>query len=176
VSGPGPVGLLCGRLAQLAGGDVLMVGTGADAVLRLPLAERFGMRTVNIDDEDAAATIDEHAGDLGPDAWIEASGAPQAFASALSSVRYGGTVTVVALLPGEVAFRPTDAVRRELSVLFSYGSRYADYVTALRLLADGSVDGDALATRYPLDEADSAFADARAGAAVKAILVPGAQA
>jgi L-iditol 2-dehydrogenase len=172
VSGPGPVGLFCGRLAQLAGGDVLILGTAADAALRLPLARSAGLRTVNVDADDVGAALDEHGAGGGPDAWIEASGAARAFGSALSSVRPGGTVTVVALFGGEVAIRPTDAVRRELSVLFSYGSRYDDYVTALRLLAEGSVDGAALVSRYPLEEAAAAFADARAGAVVKAILVP----
>lgn len=44
VTGPGPIGLLCGVLARLSGGEVLMVGTGSDAAVRLPAAERLGSR------------------------------------------------------------------------------------------------------------------------------------
>ncbi|MEO6714253.1 MAG: alcohol dehydrogenase catalytic domain-containing protein, partial [Mycobacteriales bacterium] len=173
VSGPGPIGLFCGRLAQLAGGEVLMTGTESDAALRLPLAQRFGFRTVNVDRDDVDAVIADHVGGAGADAWIEASGAGPAYGAAIAGVRPGGTVTVVALFAAAVTFRPTDAVRRELSILFSYAARYGDFLTALRLLEDGSVDGSSLITPYALDDAGSAFDDARAGAVVKALVVPG---
>lgn len=172
VSGPGTVGLFCARLAALAGGDVLILGTNADAAIRLAAAERFGLRTANVETDDVEALVTAHGSGHGVDAWIEASGARPSFAAAMAGVRPGGTVTVVALFPGEVTFRPTDAVRREVSLLFTYGSRYDDYVTSLRLLANGSVDGASLVTRYALDYAPQAFADAHTGAVVKAVLVP----
>lgn len=172
VSGPGTIGLLCARLAALAGGDVLVLGTAADSVVRLPVAERFGLNTAVVGAEGAAAVVDAHMKGRGVDAWIEASGAVPALASAIELVRRGATITVVAMFAGELTFRPTDAVRKELSMLFSYGSTYDDYVTALRLIEDGSVDAASLITTFPLADAAAAFEATAAGSVVKAVVVP----
>ena len=173
VSGPGPIGLFCGQLAQHSGADVLMVGTDADRSRRLPLAAQLGMRTADAGDlegpDDVRAALDGHA----PDGWIEASGAGAALLSAFSSVRRAGTVTVVSLFAGPVTFLPTDAVRTELSVDFSYASSYNDYVRALDLLAGGHVTSSGLVDVYPLADAGTAFAAATQGRAVKPLIVPG---
>src|SRR3712207_7853242 len=55
----------------------------------------------------------------------------RALGSALESVRPGGTIIVVGIYAEEMLFSPTAAVRRELSVLFSYSCTYADYQEAL---------------------------------------------
>lgn len=172
VTGPGPIGLLCGMLAKLSGGKVLMVGTSADAASRLPAAERLGLLTANLDDrplnEHIKRTFDERA----PDVWVEASGAVKALEAALGTVRRGGTVTIVGMFSGQISFFPTDAVRSELSLLFSYASNYADYQIALDLLARGVIDTTPLVQPYRLVEAPQAFAAASAKHAVKPLLIP----
>ena len=45
VSGPGPIGVLCGMLAASRGAEVLLTGVGQDSEARLPAAERAGLRT-----------------------------------------------------------------------------------------------------------------------------------
>ena len=63
-----------------------------------------------------------------------------ALGSALEAVRPGGKVAVVGLYADEMRFSPTPAVRRELSLFFSYSCNYADYQTALELLGSGAID------------------------------------
>jgi L-iditol 2-dehydrogenase len=77
----------------------------------------------------------------------------RALSSALESVRPGGTITVVGLYADEVQFSLTSAVRRELSLLFSYSCNYADYQTSLDLLGRGDIDPGPLLSKYPLEEA-----------------------
>ncbi|MEJ7815938.1 MAG: alcohol dehydrogenase catalytic domain-containing protein [Rubrobacter sp.] len=93
VTGPGPIGLLCGMMAGLSGGEVLVAGTGTDAAVRLPAAERLGLRTANLEH----GPLDEHLlknfGESAPDSWVEASGAVEALEGALGAVRRGGTIT-----------------------------------------------------------------------------------
>lgn len=172
VSGPGPIGILCGMLAKLRGAEVLLTGVGQDSESRLPAAERVGLRTANLSEKPLEAHLRDGFGDRGPDVWIESSGSVKALSSALDSVRPGGTVVVVGLYAEEMTFFPTAAVRREISLLFSYSCNYPDYRTALELLGSGALDPAPLLSKYPLGDAAEAFEAVGKGRTVKAILVP----
>lgn len=172
VSGPGPIGILCGMLARLRGAEVLLTGVGQDSEERLPAAEKVGLRIANLSREPLEEHLRSSFGDHAPDVWVESSGSVRALSSALESVRPGGTITVVGLYAEEMRFSPTSAVRRELSLLFSYSCNYADYQAALDLLARGTVDPGPLLSRYPLASAPEAFEAVGKGQTVKAMLVP----
>lgn len=172
VSGPGPIGILCGMLAQLRGAQVLLTGVGPDSESRLPAAESVGLQTANLSEKPLEEHLRDYFGEPAPDVWIESSGSVRALSSALESVQPGGMVTVVGLYPEDMLFSPTRAVRRELSVLFSYSCNRADYETALDLLGDGAMDPRPLLSKYPLVEATEAFEAVGEGRAVKAMLVP----
>lgn len=172
VSGPGPIGVLCGMLARLRGADVLLTGMSQDSEFRLPAAKNVGLRTANLTEKPLEEHLRESFGERGPEVWIESSGSVRALGSALESVRAGGTVAVVGLYAEEMRFSPTSAVRRELSLLFSYSCNYADYETALDLLGSGAIDPGPLLSRYPLADAPDAFEAVGEGRAVKALLVP----
>ena len=172
VSGPGPIGVLCGMLARLRGAEVLLTGVGQDSEVRLPAAESVGLRTANLSEEPLEEHLRRSFGEGAPDVWIESSGSVKALGSALETVRPGGTVTVVGLYAEEMLFAPTQAVRRELSVLFSYSCNRADYQVALDLLGRDAVDLRPLLSKYPLEDAPEAFEAVIQGRAVKAILVP----
>ncbi len=171
VSGPGPIGILCGMVARLRGARVLLTGVGGDSEWRLPAAERAGLGTANLSEGSLEEHLQRSFGGP-PDVWIESSGSVRALGSALESVRPGGTVVVVGIYAEEMRFFPTDAVRRELSLLFSYSCNLVDYRTALNLLASGSLNPTPLLSTYPLKKALEAFEAVAAGRVVKAILVP----
>src|ERR687897_677266 len=172
VSGPGPIGVLCGMLARLRGAEVLLTGVGQDSESRLPAAKRVGLRTANLSEKPLEEHLHDRFGERPPDVWIESSGSVRALGSALGSVRPGGTIAVVGLYAEEMSFSPTDAVRREISLLFSYSCNYADYQTTLDLLGSGVLDPEPLLSKYPLEDALEAFEAAGKGRMVKAILVP----
>jgi L-iditol 2-dehydrogenase len=166
VSGPGPIGLLSARLAQLQGGDVCVTGAASDRPRRLAIAEAWGMRTAVAGETDPTRTLGR-----APDVWIEAAGAAPALGVGLRTVRRGGTIVVVALYADDLTFTPTDAVRAELTVRFSYASAHPDYVRALALLASGAVDPEPLLDRFVLARAGDAFDAAYAGEVVKPLIV-----
>lgn len=172
VSGPGPIGVFCGMLARLRGAEVLLTGVGRDSESRLPASERAGLRTANLSDRPLEEHLRDRFGEHTPDVWIESSGSVRALSSALESVRPGGTIIVVGLYAGEVSFSPTAAVRRELSLLFSYSCNYPDYEEALSLLGSGALDPRPLLSKYALEDAPEAFEAISAGRTVKAMLVP----
>lgn len=168
VSGPGPIGLLSARLAQLSGGEVVVIGGSVDRNRRLPIAEQWGMATAVAGERGPADVLGRE-----PDVWIEASGAPAALNDALRSVRRGGQVTVVALYAEPVSFVVTDAVRNELTMRFSYASAHAEYARALQLLASGEIEVEPLIDRFALADASEAFEAAYAGDVVKPLILPG---
>src|SRR5215212_9796608 len=172
VSGPGPIGVLCGMLARHRGAEVLLTGVGHDSASRLPAAERVGLSTANLNEQPLEDHLRDGFGDYAPDVWIESSGSVRALGSALDSVRPGGTVAVVGLYAEDVRFSPTDAVRREISLLFSYSCNSADYQTTLDLLGSGVLDPGPLLSKYPLEDALRAFEAVGKGRTVKAVLVP----
>ena len=51
VSAPGPIGVLCGMLAQLRGAEVLLTEVEQDTESRLPASERVGLRTANLSEK-----------------------------------------------------------------------------------------------------------------------------
>jgi L-iditol 2-dehydrogenase len=172
VSGPGPIGVLCGMLVRHRQSEVLLTGVEQDSASRLPAAERVGLRTANLSEKPLEEHLRDSFGDYAPDVWIESSGSVRALDSALESVRPGGTVGVVGLYAEEMRFSPTDAVRREISLMFSYSCNYADYQTALDLLGTGAIDPDPLLSKYPLGSAPEAFEAVGQGRTVKAMLLP----
>ncbi len=167
VSGPGPIGLLSARLAQLGGGEVCVTGSPADVDRRLAIASRWGMHTAVVGEREPAEVLGRE-----PDVWVEASGAAPALRGAISAVRRGGAIVVVALYADTFPFFATEAVRKELTLRFSYASAHPEYVQALALLADGSVDAAPLIDRFDLSDARDAFDAAYAGSAVKPLIVP----
>jgi L-iditol 2-dehydrogenase len=173
VSGPGTIGLLCAVLARAAGGDVLMVGARADGARRLPLAGRLGMRAGDIESEPADIVLRRHFGARRADIWIEASGAAPALHAALTSVRPGGQVTVVAMFAKPLSLLFTDLVRAEVTVVTSYAATAPAYLRALDLLTSAVVDAGSFFDRFPLARAAEAFTAARRGTAVKPLIIPG---
>lgn len=173
VSGPGPIGLCCAKLAQLAGGEVLLLGTDADAATRLPLGEQLGLRTANVGSGETADPVADAFRGAKPDTWIEASGAIPALTSALEGLRPGGTLTVVAHYAKDFTFFPSHAIRRQLTFNFSFGSVASEYRIALDLLHKEIIPAARFQTVYPLEAGASAVTASAAGQVVKAVLVPG---
>jgi L-iditol 2-dehydrogenase len=101
-------------------GPEAAAGVGQDSEARLPAAEHVRLKIANLSEKPLEEHLRDSFGDHTPDLWVESSGSVKALCSALESVRPGGTVTVVGLYADEIQFSPTSAVRRELSLLFSY--------------------------------------------------------
>ena len=132
----------------------------------------MGLRTANLSEKPLEEHLQIALGSMLPTSGSRVPGSVKALGSALESVRPGGTVIVVGLYAEEMCFSPTAAVRREISLLFSYSCNYADYQTTLDLLGRGRIDPEPLLSKYPLEDAPEAFEAVGKGQTVKAVLVP----
>lgn len=149
VTGAGPIGCLTVAVLAHAGAAEIIV---SDLVPQaLAIAAAVGATATVI-----AANSDEVPTEV--DIAIEASGSPQALATCLTSVRRGGRVVQLGLLPpGSIPLLGNLLVTREIELVgaFRFG---AELDTALELLADGLNVKPILTHTYPLSESVEAIA------------------
>lgn len=147
VVGPGPIGILVAQVARAAGARVVLIGTAADAAVRLPLARNLGLET----------RVAGEGERVEADAAFECSGHPAGIAEALAWLVKGGTLVGLGLFKEPVSLDLSPLVRREVSVQFSFAAGWQDYRRAIDLLTSGDVQVDPLAAPFGLASAEAAF-------------------
>lgn len=178
IAGPGAIGLFACQVARAAGATVVMLGTAADQE-RLALARRLGAsETVVVDEQDPRELLAELTEQgHGADVVIECSGAGPAAAQLLGLARRRGRYLQIGLFGKPVGWDFDQVCFRELEVSGSNASTPDSWLRALRLLADGRVDADAIIShRYPLAEWRQAFADFESKRGIKLLLLPAQEA
>ncbi|WP_054310286.1 L-idonate 5-dehydrogenase [Mesorhizobium sp. 1M-11] len=153
--GAGPIGLLSMLAARLGGADrITMVDIAAQP---LAFAKTLGADRVVDIGADQAGLADVAAVDP-IDVGLEVSGTAAGLASAIRTVRRGGTVVLVGNLPGGEISVPANAIMaKELDVrgTFRFGEEFRQ---AVERIISGAVDVQRLITATrPLAEAPEAF-------------------
>jgi alcohol dehydrogenase/L-iditol 2-dehydrogenase len=175
VLGPGPIGLLCARMAALSGADPLIVaGLSADAP-RLAAARQLGAsRTVDVQTEDLDQIVRSYCGH-GADLVCDASGASRPLDLALRLARADGQVTKVGWSPEAVPIDVNPLVQRNLRLQGSFSHNYPVWERVIQLLDRGStLPQTIIGLRAPLESWREAFDAMHDGRVIKSVLVPGA--
>lgn len=157
VEGPGPIGVLSAVIADAMGADVVVSGLERDRAYRLPLVEEQGIDTVTVGDGALATAVEERT-ESGFDVVVDATGHHTGPGTAIEHVRRGGQVVIVGI-PGQLSeLSLAPAVRGEVDIQTSYGSLWADFERALRLMATGEVDVGALQDdSFSVEDPEAAF-------------------
>ena len=172
VLGIGPIGLFSAQLLSLAGAEVLVTGISVDDE-RFKIAEKLGLETVNVDEEDPVGLVMERTSGKGADVAFVAVGSPSAVHQAVRLVRKRGHVTVVGIFPEEVPVPMTTVVRREITLAGAYDARAENFEASIDLIESGRIKAAELAThRFPLEEAERAFEVAKSKAGCKVLFMP----
>ena len=172
VFGPGAIGILCAQVARAEGaGRVVVVGTDADADLRLPCAAELGFETCNVERDDLYQQVVTPTNRFGADVAVEASGAPRATDMAIQIVRRGGRLAILG-----ITGRPSipvawdDLVCKAATVSFAFSSRPCNWEKAMRYLAEGRVVTEPLVThRFALEDWRDAFGAMASGTCIRAL-------
>jgi L-idonate 5-dehydrogenase len=160
-----------GRAGPLLGREALITGAGPIGLLGLIAAVHAGAAAVTITDiceeplriarrVGATTAIDVSAGGEVPDSEvaIEASGAPAGLDTCVRSVRPGGRVVMLGMLPpGTVPLMANRAVTRELELAGSFRFSGDEFLTAVSMLSSGLDVAPLLTGRFPLADAVEAF-------------------
>lgn len=173
VLGPGPIGLLCARMAALSGADPLIVaGLTADRP-RLDAALALGAtQVVDLQTEDLNAIVRGHS-PIGADLVCDASGSSQSLAAAMQVARPDGHITKVGWSPQHLPFDVNPLVQRNLHLHGSFSHNYPVWERVIHLLDRGTTKADLIVgLRAPLAKWREAFDAMHEGRVIKSVLEP----
>ncbi len=171
VLGPGPIGLLCARMAKLSGaGRVVAAGMPSDA-LRLKAALALGADDAC--DTDAADFVRGLGDGYGADVVIDAAGVSESLRTAMQAVRPGGQIIKVGWGPRPLGFSLDPLVQKNVTLQGSFSHNWPVWERVLAMMAGGQLDlGPVISAVAPLSEWQTCFEQMHAGAYVKAVLRP----
>ena len=171
VLGVGGLGSNAVQLGKAMGATVIAV-TRSEAKLRL--ARELGAdETVAADDGDPVAAVKALTGGLGPDVVIQCVGSAAVDEQAIAMGGPGGRVVLIGASLEHFRARAVDIFWRELAVLGSRGFIPADITDAIDLYLDGTLVVDHLVQAVrPLEAANEALDDLKAGRVFRSVLAP----
>lgn len=176
VLGPGPIGLLAAQVAKGAGArEVMIIGTPADADLRLPTAEKLGIDyVVNLAEQSPQELCMELTGGRGADLVVECSGAAPAINSAVQLVRKKGRICVIGMTGKEkIEFTWDAAIFKGVDMFFNISTSYTSWDRAISMIEKGKVNADAIVThREPLENWETVFDALERQEGLKALFIP----
>ncbi|MFV1980741.1 MAG: zinc-binding dehydrogenase [Rhodothermia bacterium] len=168
VLGPGPIGILCAIMAQIAGADVAIVGLERDAI-RLKMAADYGVTTIVGNPTDWAMERDG----LGVDGVVDAAGVSVALKTALDIVRPAGWITKVGWGPDPLGYSLDPLVQKNITLRGSFSHTWPDWEAVIKLIASRKLDVEPLIGGiWPLEQWEEAFNQMHSGSIVKAVLRP----
>ncbi len=171
VIGPGPIGLLCGKMAKLAGaGTVIMAGLPNDTY-RLEIARQMGADITCT--AQVVETIKDSCDPLGADLVIDAAGVSQTLQLAMAAVRPAGQITKVGWGPQPLNFNLDPLVQKAVTLQGTFSHNWPTWERIIRMLTSGQLDiSPIVSTVAGLDEWQPCFEGMLAGTYVKAVLNP----
>jgi L-iditol 2-dehydrogenase len=173
VLGPGPIGLLCARMAALAGADpLIVVGLSADAA-RLETATRLGATRVVDASRENVDDIVRSLNPLGADLVCDASGASRTFDLALALARPDGQVVKVGWSPDLLPVNINPLVQKNIRLQGSFSHNFPIWERVIQLLDRRSTRPDEIVgLTSDLDGWREAFDAMHEGRVIKSVLVP----
>jgi L-iditol 2-dehydrogenase len=173
VLGPGPIGLLCARMAALAGADPLIVaGLRADSP-RLQTALRLGAtRVVEVESEDVAGLV-RGLNPLGADLVCDATGASNALGVALGLARPDGQVIKVGWSPDLLPTDINPLVQKNLRLQGSFSHTFPTWERVVHLLDRRlTLPDEIVGLTSALSGWREAFDAMHSGRVIKSVLTP----
>jgi len=173
VLGPGPIGLLCARMAALAGADpLIVVGLSADAP-RLETATRLGATRVINAEKESVDEVVRGFSPLGADLVCDASGASRPLDVALALTRPDGQVTKVGWSPDLVPININPLVQKNLRLQGSFSHTYPTWERVIHLLDRRLTRPEEIVgLTSPLEGWREAFQAMHDGRVIKSVLIP----
>jgi alcohol dehydrogenase/L-iditol 2-dehydrogenase len=175
VLGPGPIGLLCTRMAALSGANPLIVAGLTGDEDRLAAARTLGAtHTINVQTEDLAALV-QSLTPIGADLVCDASGASDTLEVALRQARPDGHVIKVGWSPDVIAVDVNPLVHKNVRLQGSFSHNFGIWERVIHLLDTGvTLPETIIGLRAPLDGWREAFDAMHDRRVIKSVLLPDA--
>jgi len=169
VLGPGPIGILCGIFAKMAGADTAIKGLVSDSS-RLEVAQKsYGLKVLT----DGADVWARELDGLGADVVVDAAGVSESLKMAIDLVRPNGTIVKVGWGPKPINFSLDPVVQKNVRIQGSFSHNWLVWEKVLGLMGNGSLDVSALiGEKANLSQWEFAFEQMDKGKVVKSVLFP----
>jgi len=169
VLGPGPIGILCGIFAKMAGADTAIKGLASDSS-RLEVAQKsYGLKALTEGADVWARDLDG----LGADVVVDAAGVSESLKMAIDLVRPNGTIVKVGWGPKPIDFSLDPVVQKNVRIQGSFSHNWPVWEKVLGLMGNGSLDVSALiGEKADLSQWEFAFEQMDKGKVVKSVLFP----
>ena len=173
VIGPGPIGLLCAKMAAVSGAaDVVVVGGPGDEA-RLDAAFRFGATAVVRHGEDPMKAAEGMNEGYGADVVVDAAGPAATLKLALEMVRPDGMVNKIAWGPAPVDFSLDRIIQKGIHLQGCFSHSWEIWDKCLHLMDSGAVDLSAIISHeLPLEEWREGFRLVESREGMKVVLKP----
>lgn len=174
VIGPGPIGLLCIKAAQLAGAsEIIVIGTDGDDG-RLELAKQYGATiAMNSSRTDVNKEIKKMGGGYGVDLVVDTAGVSPTLALSMEIVKPGGQITKIGWGPNPVGFSLDPLIQKSITLKGHFSHTWDVWEKCLILMEKGQVDLKPLITHeLPITEWEKAFELVETKEAMKVVLIP----
>jgi threonine 3-dehydrogenase len=174
ITGAGPIGLMAAAIARHIGARFIVVTDISPE--RLALARRMGADlTVNVAQEQIAASQETLGMTEGFDVGFEMSGNPNALPEMIDNMNHGGRVAMLGLPSTPINVDWAKVVTHMLTIKGIYGREmFETWVAMSAMLQSSSVLREALSLvitdRFPATQWEEGFAIARAGKGGKVVL------
>ena len=174
VIGPGPIGILCCKMAQISGAsEIIMVGTKGDEK-RLEKAREFGATfIVNSSEKNPLDYVKRKNEGYGADVVIDAAGPAETLRMALEAVRPNGIIGKVAWGPKPIDYSIDKLLEKSLTLRGTFSHTWDVWENSLKLIASKQVDLNSLITHeLPIEEWKKGFDLIESREGIKVILKP----
>ena len=172
--GLGAIGLVSAMILKTMGAGKVI---GADrSKLRIEQIRKTGLiDVVDTADADWLDQVLEMTAKEGVDVVVEATGAPPVLSDAMRAARTGGRIVVPSVYFGAIReFEPLPIMRKELTIVGAKGPAPLVKTDGTSAVVDKVMqmkeDLQKIISVYDYKDALQAFADARSGAAIKAVI------
>ena len=174
VIGPGPIGILCVKVAQLCGAaETVVIGTEGDDK-RLALSKEFGATiTINSTKDDPLKRIKSLGDGYGANLVVDTAGIAETLQLSMQAVRPAGQITKIGWGTKPVNFSLDPIVAKSVTLQGHFSHTWDTWEHCLTLMGKKMIDLNKIITHeYSIDQWEKAFELVETKAAMKVVLKP----
>ena len=174
IIGPGPIGLLCTKIASILGAsDIVVVGTDGDDA-RMEIARKMGATmTINSSQQDPVPIIMGMRDGYGANLVVDAAGFSPTLKLSLDVVRPCGQINKIGWGPGPVGFSLDQLISKAATLQGTFSHNWDVWEKCLVLMGERTVDlSEVITHELPLDQWQKGFDLMETKEGLKIVLTP----
>lgn len=170
ITGAGPIGLMCARIAKHVGARFVVVSDINDG--RLKMAEKMGATlAVNPKKTNFKEAMKQLGMAEGFDVGLEVSGSSVAFQDMIGAMNNGGRIALLGIPPEPFPIDWNRVIFKGLTIKGIYGRKmFETWYKGISLLQSGVDSSQVITSHYPYYDFEKAFQEMISGQAGKIIL------